>query len=418
MDRGGFRARSRAPGGGAGGRREKKKKKKNRARRVRAEPEPSSPRTGAGRLSSSGERVRGRSARAHLVRRGGGRGFAHEGEERGVVDASLDELVPGRRRARRLDPGEEVEARAVERAQLDEAHEFRGGVVGQRARDGGVDVEDVDLEPADEVLQRLRRCRVQEEAGEKAEEALERRVQLRVGLLVLELAVRLRRRAAEERLGVRVEAPVEATQLGESCAEGSGGVGGGERYEGWEGERERGRRMRRGQPEGDGRREGGGGCGRRGPRRRGASGGGGGGTGRAGARGGGFRGRRDRPGSAPCDPTAYIVARSMSAASLSSYSSEALPLRRSSLGPADATTCSCAARDVIVARAPRPRLRSRAPRAESRSPSRAGGLRFARAVTRASVARSAPVALRRRRGRERPRRPRCRCPPPTRFFYF
>lgn len=89
-------------------------------------------------------------------------------------------------------------------------------MVGQRARDGGVDVEDVDLEPADEVLQRLRRCRVQEEAGEKAEEALERRVQLRVGLLVLELAVRLRRRAAEERLGVRVEAPVEATQLGES----------------------------------------------------------------------------------------------------------------------------------------------------------------------------------------------------------
>lgn len=52
------RARGGRRGGGAGGRRKKKKKKKNRARRVRAEPEPSSPRTGAGRLSSSGESVR------------------------------------------------------------------------------------------------------------------------------------------------------------------------------------------------------------------------------------------------------------------------------------------------------------------------------------------------------------------------
>ena len=90
------------------------------------------------------------------------------------------------------------------------------------------------------------------------------------------------------------------------------------------------RRTRRGQPEGDGRREGGGGCGRRGPRRRGGE------RRRRGGTGGGRAGWRvprtgDRPGAPWTD--GVIVVRSMSAASLSSYSSEALPLRRSSSGP-------------------------------------------------------------------------------------
>ena len=54
-------------------------------------------------------------------------------------------------------------------------------------------------------------------------------------------------------------------------------------------------------------------------------------------------------GDAPCTPTAYIVARSISAASRSSYSNDALPLSFSSLGTAEATACSCAARDVMAA---------------------------------------------------------------------
>ena len=105
-------------------------------------------------------------------------------------------------------------------------------------------------------------------------------------------------------------------------------------------------------------------------------------------------------GDAPCTPTAYIVARSMSAASRMSYSSDALPLSFSSLGTAEATACSCAARDVMAAASrvrnrskrsrrfahaarvstPRPLADGRSPRRSSTGAARASGTRASRVV--------------------------------------
>ena len=107
-----------------------------------------------------------------------------------------------------------------------------------------------------------------------------------------------------------------------------------------------------------------------------------------------------RRGDAPCTPTAYIVARSMSAASRMSYSSDALPLSFSSLGTAEATACSCAARDVMAAASrvrnrskrsrrfahaarvstPRPLADGRSPRRSSTGAARASGTRASRVV--------------------------------------
>ena len=58
------------------------------------------------------------------------------------------------------------------------------------------------------------------------------------------------------------------------------------------------------------------------------------------------RGARD----APWSPTAYIVSRSMSAASRMSYRSDAFPFSRSSVGAAEATSFSCSASDDAISR--------------------------------------------------------------------
>jgi hypothetical protein len=89
-------------------------------------------------------------------------------------------------------------------------------VVGERARHRRLDVVDVDLVPSDEILQRLGGGGVEEISGEETEVTLDRDVELGVGVAVEELAVGLGSGAAEERARVRLEAPVEAAELGES----------------------------------------------------------------------------------------------------------------------------------------------------------------------------------------------------------
>ena len=275
-------------------------------------------------------------------RRGRRRGVAHEGEEGWVADASRDELISRRRGASLLDVLEEVEAQAFEVGELHELDEVRRGVVGERARRRRLDVVDVDLVPSDEILQRLCGGGVEEISGEETEVTLDRDVELGVGVAVEELAVGLGSGAAEERARVRLEAPVGRQS---SVNPGVGGWtrGGSE----WEA---RGRLGARGG--GDG------GSGRRranlGASRRKAGGGGG---------RGGRRRARTRGSGRTLSPTAYIVARSMSAASLSSKQ-HALPFRRSSCGAAEATTRSCARKP---SGSPRPAARGAATTPRRRS---------------------------------------------------
>jgi hypothetical protein len=88
-------------------------------------------------------------------------------------------------------------------------------VIRQRARDERVDVPDVHLVPAHEVLQALGRVLVQEVPGQEPEEALDRGVDLRVRVSVLKLAVRLGRLLAEQALARGLEPSVESRELRE-----------------------------------------------------------------------------------------------------------------------------------------------------------------------------------------------------------
>ena len=129
--------------------------------------------------------------------------------------APLHELRPRRRGAELLDLREKVKRRPFERAQLYQLHELGGAVIRQRARDERVDVPDVHLVPAHEVLQALGRVLVQEVPGQEPEEALDRGVDLRVRVSVLKLAVRLGRLLAEQALARGLEPSVESRELRE-----------------------------------------------------------------------------------------------------------------------------------------------------------------------------------------------------------
>ena len=159
---------------------------------------------------------------AYLLRSRGGGGVGDERKERHVPQTSLHEPIPRRRRARLLHPFEEVEEGVLQDAQLDELDELGGAVVGQRARHRRVDVVHVDLIPPDEVLERLRRRRVEVEPAQQTQVRLDLLIQFLVRLLVQQLAVLLARRATEQGLAVLLEPAVEARQLVESYG-GSGG---------------------------------------------------------------------------------------------------------------------------------------------------------------------------------------------------
>ena len=131
--------------------------------------------------------------------------------------ASHHELIPRRRRALLLDVFEKIKLRSLQVCQLHQLDKLGSAVIGQRAGDGRVDVVHVDLIPTNEVLQGLERGRGGEEAGEETQIAVERRVQFLIRLLVQQLAIHLRRVATEQRPRVPFEAPIQTTQLRETC---------------------------------------------------------------------------------------------------------------------------------------------------------------------------------------------------------
>mmetsp|Transcript_3362 Transcript_3362/g.7872 ORF Transcript_3362/g.7872 Transcript_3362/m.7872 type:complete len:248 (+) Transcript_3362:458-1201(+) len=142
---------------------------------------------------------RRRGARHALGGRGGCGGVAHEGQERAVVAAPHHQLIPRRRRAHLLDLLEKIKAGPIEIRELHKLDKLGRGMVRERARDGGVDVVDVDLVAPDEILERLGRGGSKEEAAEEPQVSSNGGVHLDVSLLVEQLAVHLRRIAAKQR---------------------------------------------------------------------------------------------------------------------------------------------------------------------------------------------------------------------------